>query len=247
MWEKGLFVQPADFRGTTLVVFGLILLFVLAGCGGVPHPPAAPNAIAPTAAIVTPAQGTPHIVASPLALDFGQVQLGSSSTQTLVVSNSGSADATVTSASVNGTGFSIAAVTFPLVLSAGRSTTLQFSFAPSSSGSSTGTVVLAGASQSWASVSLNGAGIATTSSTTPAHKVGLAWSPSPSLVDGYVVYRSTQTGGPYARLNSFPVGITSFIDTTVLGGHTYFYVVTAVSGSVESSYTNETVAAIPAP
>ena len=79
------------------------------------------------------------------------------------------------------------------------------------------------------------------------HEASLNWNPSPSLVDGYMVYRSSQPGGPYVRINSLPVVITSFTDTDVSGGQTYFYVVTALAGTVESAYSNETTAVIPSP
>jgi len=41
--------------------------------------------------------------------------------------------------------------------------------------------------------------------------------------------------------------ITSYADLDVLGGQTYFYVVTAVAQGVESAYSNESMATIPAP
>jgi fibronectin type 3 domain-containing protein len=49
-------------------------------------------------------------------------------------------------------------------------------------------------------------------------------------------------------ITSSPVTVTSFTDSTVQGGSTYFYVVTAVDGnSVESSFSNEAQAVIPTP
>ena len=49
----------------------------------------------------------------------------------------------------------------------------------------------------------------------------------------YNVYRSTRSGGPYSKIAS--VSTTSFSDTAVQAGTTYFYVVSAVNSSnVES-------------
>ena len=77
------------------------------------------------------------------------------------------------------------------------------------------------------------------------HRASLSWNASPSQVVGYYVYRASQTGGPYTRVNSSPTANTTFDDTTVVGGMTYYYVITAVSNQVESTYSNEAVASIP--
>ncbi len=79
------------------------------------------------------------------------------------------------------------------------------------------------------------------------HKAQLSWVPSPSLVDGYYVYRSSQAGGPYSRITNTPQVLTSYSDTGVSAGQTYFYVVTAVASNVESGYSNEMMALIPSP
>jgi fibronectin type 3 domain-containing protein len=47
-------------------------------------------------------------------------------------------------------------------------------------------------------------------------------------VVGYNVYRGTVAGGPYTQVNSSLVNGTTYSDTTVASGTTYFYVVTAV-------------------
>jgi len=57
-------------------------------------------------------------------------------------------------------------------------------------------------------------------------------------------YRSTTSGGPYAKLNATPVPIVSaaaqFVDTAGVGGTKYFYVATAVdAGGNESTFSNE--------
>ncbi len=74
------------------------------------------------------------------------------------------------------------------------------------------------------------------------------WDPSILLVGGYNVYRGTQLGGPYTKLNSSPVSVTTYTDSTVQGGQTYFYVATAVDlNNVESVFSNEISATIPTP
>jgi len=79
------------------------------------------------------------------------------------------------------------------------------------------------------------------------HDVTLNWNASNSSgVAGYNVYRGAISGGPYTRLNSSAVTVTSYNDNAVQPGQTYFYVVTSVSlNNVESSYSNEVMAPIP--
>ena len=78
------------------------------------------------------------------------------------------------------------------------------------------------------------------------HSVTLSWSPSPSTVVGYNAYTSAQSGGPYTRMTGTPDAATSYIDSSVQTGKTYFFVVTAVdSSNVESAFSNEVSALIP--
>jgi hypothetical protein len=80
------------------------------------------------------------------------------------------------------------------------------------------------------------------------HSVSLSWVASTSTVAGYAVYRGTTPGGPYTRQNPTLATGTSYVDNTVLAGQTYYYVVTAVDGSNNSSvYSNEAPAVVPSP
>ena len=63
---------------------------------------------------------------------------------------------------------------------------------------------------------------------TVAHYVSISWTASTSTVAGYNVYRATASGGPYTKVNSSLVGTTSYTDSTVSAGKTYYYVATAV-------------------
>jgi hypothetical protein len=78
-----------------------------------------------------------------------------------------------------------------------------------------------------------------------AHSVALTWSASSSSgVIGYNVYRSTTASGSYTRVGNV-VG-TSFTDSTVQGGHTYFYTVTTVnSANLESAPSSPISATVP--
>ncbi len=58
--------------------------------------------------------------------------------------------------------------------------------------------------------------------------VDLSWSANgEGDLDGYTIYRGTSAGGPYSALNGTPQSGTSYSDTGVSNGTTYYYVVTA--------------------
>lgn len=63
--------------------------------------------------------------------------------------------------------------------------------------------------------------------------------------NGYNLYRATNSGGPYTQLFS-GLSATNITDTTVIGGHTYYYVVTALNVSGEGGYSIE-ASAMPSP
>ena len=67
-------------------------------------------------------------------------------------------------------------------------------------------------------------------------QVSLSWTAS-SGATGYNVKRGTVSGGPYTTVGS-PTS-TSFTDTGLTNGTTYFYVVTAVNANGESSNSNQ--------
>ena len=69
-----------------------------------------------------------------------------------------------------------------------------------------------------------------------------------SGVVGYNVYRGDTTGGPYSRINVPLEATTSYTDVAVSGGATYYYVVTALDdNNLESGYSSQAKAVIPAP
>jgi len=94
--------------------------------------------------------------------------------------------------------------------------------------------------------SLPGGMCVTGTGATP-HSVSLKWTASTTPNVTYNVYRST-TSGSYSWAPLASAGAaTSYTDYSVQAGVTYYYVVTAVSGSSESGRSNETPATIPTP
>ena len=112
--------------------------------------------------------------------------------------------------------------------------------APSSAPTNTVTVTAQSAFASTSSAS------ATVTITAAVHSVVLSWTASTSAVSGYNIYRGTTSGGPYARLDSSLDSTTTYTDSSVQAGSTYYYVTTAVDSSgVESTNSNEVSATIP--
>jgi hypothetical protein len=81
------------------------------------------------------------------------------------------------------------------------------------------------------------------------HAAILTWTASTTPNATYNVYRATSSSGPFTTpVNTSPITGTTFTDTTVQAGQTYFYVATAVSGGVESADSGPPVqATIPTP
>jgi fibronectin type 3 domain-containing protein len=81
----------------------------------------------------------------------------------------------------------------------------------------------------------------------PQHSVDLSWNGTSTVV-GYNVYRGSQSGGPYTKLNSVLDASTTYTDSSVQAGQTYYYVTTAVDSSgAESGYSNQIQAPVPSP
>jgi hypothetical protein len=220
--------------------------------------PAAAGAVSGSVSLVSNAPGSPTAiplsgtgVASTMSLNasttgvaFGNAAVGSNSSQNVTLTNSGNSTVTITSVNVTGTGFSSSGVTAGQTIGAGQSATLGVIFTPTSAVTVSGTVtVTSNATNSPISISLSGTGTQAV-----AHSATLTWTASTSSVVGYNVYRSTISGGPYTLITGSPVAGTTFTDTSVQAGVTYFYVVTAVDASGnESAFSNEALATVPTP
>ena len=87
-------------------------------------------------------------------------------------------------------------------------------------------------------------GIPSNLAATPGDKqVGLTWTPA-SGATSYNVKRSTTSGGPYTKLGS-SVTATSYTDTGLTNGTSYYYVVTANTPAGESANSNQASATPP--
>lgn len=77
--------------------------------------------------------------------------------------------------------------------------------------------------------------------------VELEWDPNTETdLAGYNIYRSTQSGSGYVRLNGILISSTSYSDDTIAAGQTYYYVCTAVNNAdLESGFSNEVPYTVP--
>jgi hypothetical protein len=193
------------------------------------------------ASLTVSAPATLLLNSSSSNLNFGNVNVSSSATQTVTLTNAGNANVTIAQVTIAGAGFNSSGAT-GLILAPGQSTSLTSTFAPSATGTATGSItVSSNASNSPAQISLSGNGIPAV-----AHTVVLNWAPAVSGVTGFNTYSSTVSGGPYIRVNSNPVTNPTYTDTSVQSGRTYYYVVTALNASSqESGYSNEVTAVVP--
>jgi len=89
--------------------------------------------------------------------------------------------------------------------------------------------------------------VAVTAPVVVTHSVSLQWDASTSKVAYYKVYRGTVSGGPYNVLAT-NITATSYTDSTVQSGTTYYYVTSALNAAgVESIVSNQLPADIPSP
>jgi Abnormal spindle-like microcephaly-assoc'd, ASPM-SPD-2-Hydin len=179
---------------------------------------------------------------APATLNFGSVTAGLQSSLKGTVSAAND-PVTLWSITTTNAEFKVSGISLPLTIPAGHSAPFTVTFAPQSAGTTSGTLAFtSNAVNSPADESLTGGGAGAAQ-----HSVTLSWAASSSTgVMGYNVYRSTVSGGPYARITSGPRASLSYTDGTVSAGNSYFYVVTAVEGNgAESTYSNQAQAVIP--
>lgn len=178
-----------------------------------------------------------QLVVAPTSINFGNVEVGTTATQSSSLSATGGS-VTVTAAGSSNSQFTIAGVSFPLTIAAGQSVPVSLNFTPTSSGSSSSTLTFVN----------NGS---TSKTVEPAAGTGtmpyvtLSWSPGESSTAGYNVYRGT-TPGSYSKINTALDPQTTFVDNSVAPGATYYYAATSVdSTGKESAYSQPIEVAVP--
>jgi hypothetical protein len=166
-------------------------------------------------------------------------------TQTVTLTSNGSAAVTVSSASVTGTGFTLAGSTYSATLAPGQTATLGVQFEPTSTGAATGQLTINSNSttNSTAAIALTGTG------TAASYSVDIGWdAPADSTVPiaGYNVYRAVSGSSSYALLNTALDTQTTYVDSAVQTGVSYDYMIESVDTSgVASAPTSPILVAVP--
>jgi Abnormal spindle-like microcephaly-assoc'd, ASPM-SPD-2-Hydin len=176
---------------------------------------------------------SPQLSVSAATLSFGSVTVNTAATQTLTLTSTGNSPVTVNSAAISGAGFAIVSGAFPVTLNPNQSATLQVQFVPSTTGSFSGQITISSNSSTGGTtlVTLSGTGAAVQ------HEVDLSWNApasSPVPVSGYNVYRSTG-GGAFSLISSLSNSALTYVDTAVVSGASYDYVVKSLAYSGEES------------
>jgi hypothetical protein len=163
----------------------------------------------------------------------------------VTLTSSGTAPVTINSATLSGAGFKMSGATFPVTLNPSLAITLQVQFDPTATGAVTGQLVIQSNSSTNGTVTIGLSGTGESAS----HQVTLIWDAPSSSTDpvaGYHVYRSNGGSSAYTLLNSSVDTQTTYVDTNVQSGATYYYIVKSVDAAgVESTASNGATATIP--
>jgi hypothetical protein len=105
----------------------------------------------------------PEIGAIPSSAPFGNVTVGNTNSQTITLTNGGTANLTISQGSVSGNGFKITGLSTPLTIQPGGNATFNAVFTPTGAGKVTGAVSLANdAPSSPYTIALSGTGVTQT-------------------------------------------------------------------------------------
>jgi len=188
---------------------------------------------------------TPQLTLSASSVSFGDDPVGTTVSQPVTLTSSGTAPVTISGASITGTGFTFTGATFPVTLNPTIGLTIQAQFDPITTGAASGTLTFASNSMSGSTsvVNLSGTGTAVQ------HQASLSWTAptsSPVPVSGYNIYRATGNSTSFQRLNASNDAQTNYVDPTVVASTTYTYYVTSVdSEGTESVPSNQVTMAVP--
>src|SRR5208282_1161044 len=165
----------------------------------------------PGPALVIPLTGTgaapSQLTANPGSVNFANVQMGSSQTQSATLTNSGGSSLTVSQATLTGTGFTLGGLTLPLTLGAGQSSTFSVAFAPQTAGSSSGNVAF---TSNAAAMNLPLSGTGVTQGALTANPTSLAFGNVQVGNSSSLSETLTNTGGSSLTISAASAGGTGF-------------------------------------
>ncbi len=146
---------------------------------------------------------------NPASLAFGSIQVGSSSSKSETLTNTGAASVKISQVTPSGTGFSVSGLTLPATLAANQSVTFTVSFAPTSASAASGALsIVSDASNSPLSVSLSGTGVA--QGTLTANPTSLAFGNVQINTSKSLSETLTNTGGTSLTISAASASGTGF-------------------------------------
>ncbi len=103
----------------------------------------------------------PTISVTPASASFGNVTVKEDATQTVKLSNSGTADLKISGAKLTGSGFSMSGLMTPVIIPVGTSKNFTIAFKPTAAGAATGSIsITSNDSDSPLTISMTGTGVA---------------------------------------------------------------------------------------
>ncbi len=99
------------------------------------------------------------LTGNPTSFSFGNVQDGTSQSQTETLKNTGGENLTITQATISGAGFSYTGLTLPLTLTPNQSTTFAVVFAPTTAGAVSGNLAFTVGGATALTLTLSGTGV----------------------------------------------------------------------------------------
>ena len=155
--RESLVTKRSNSISLSIAAAVLLASLGLSGCTGLV---AGPHGAASPAPNPTPS-GT--LSAVPSSATFPNVVVGTSSSQTITLTNSETTTITLSQSNVSGTGFSTTGLTVPVTIPAGQTASFNAVFTSASAGASTGSISLVSdAKNSPLAISLSGTGVAAT-------------------------------------------------------------------------------------
>ncbi|MGH9736863.1 MAG: choice-of-anchor D domain-containing protein [Candidatus Acidiferrales bacterium] len=183
------------------------------------------------------------LTATPASLAFGPVSKGTVKSQNVSLKSTGNTPVQISRISILGTEFKLSQGSAGAILKPGQTLDLTVAFNPAQNGTANGMLDVASNAPAVLQVPLGGIGADAGAS----HSVDLRWGPSStSGVIGYNVYRGNSADGTFTKLNTAIDASTTYSDSSVAEGRTYFYAVTAVdSHNVESAFSAPASVSVP--
>jgi hypothetical protein len=162
---------------------------------------------------------TPKLTVSKVSINYGTVNVASTTSESVTLTSSGNGPMTISKASVSGTGFTLSGVTFPLTLNPGQTKTLTIDFDPTKAGAEAGSVTLTSNSSTGttSTIALSGTGQAI-----PSKLSCTSASETTAATDSCTVTlnAAAPTGGQVVSLSSSSSAVTVPSSVTVAAGAT---------------------------